>query len=336
MAVSGTLEGNCQKRFAATGRYNYPEKEGPSLSPGQSKEGLCCMERKTHFMVTSERGATRSFSVSTDILAAAVFACCLLLAGSLGGWLLFSENVFLRHRVAGLERDLSASTALNRNIQARADSQEQEQQALLNNALVELKQRSQIIESILKTVGVELEVKESSEGAGGPFSALPGETYESLTLRVDHYLATIQSVPLGPPVPGTITSWFGRRVDPLNSSPAFHSGIDIRNRTGTRVVAPADGVVTEQGYTAGFGNYIEIDHGNSFLTRYLHLQSKKVQRGDRVARGQVIGLLGNTGRSTGPHLHYELQYRDRPVDPAKFVQIGSHIAALRQRRELAL
>ncbi len=294
------------------------------------------MDRKLHFVVTSERGGTRSFVLSRNLCKFAVLLSLFLLVGGVVGWFLSGENIFLRQRSVALSEQLAHAIALNRGIEASAARQEEEQRERLQVALAELRQRSQIIKSILSSVGIRLEVHESAEGVGGPYTRVEEDSYEGLTLMVDHYLAAIQSVPLGPPAPGVISSRFGRRLDPINDEPAFHSGVDIRNRRGTRVVAPADGVVVSSGFSSGFGNYIEIDHGNTFLTRYLHLQKRQVKSGERVVRGQVVGLLGNTGRSTGAHLHYEVSYRGRPLDPLKFIQISDRVAAdLRRQQEAA-
>jgi murein DD-endopeptidase MepM/ murein hydrolase activator NlpD len=284
------------------------------------------MDKQIHFIVTSERGEIRSFAISKNTIKIVLGACCFLVLGSGFGWFSSTENIVLRQRVAAMEKDLAATVASNAMLQARAASQEQEQQLLLNSALTDLKKKTQVIESILASVGVNLEVHESKKGAGGPFTRLPQESYQGLTLKVDKYLDTIQSVPLGAPVRGVITSRFGGRLDPINGEPAFHSGVDIRNNSGTKIVAPADGVVVANGYDNGHGNFLTLDHGNRFQTSYLHLQKDFVNPGDTVARGQVIGLVGNSGRSTGSHLHYEVKYRDKLIDPVKFIQVNSRAA----------
>jgi len=284
------------------------------------------MDKQIHFIVTSERGEIRSFAVSKNTLKIVFGVCCFLICGSGFGWFSSAENIVLRQRVAVMEKDLSATVASNAMLQARTANQEQEQQILLNAALTDLKKKSQVIESILASVGVNLEVHESKKGAGGPFTRLPQESYQGLTLKVDKYLDTIQSVPLGAPVRGVITSQFGGRLDPINGEPAFHSGVDIRNNPGTKIVAPADGVVVANGYDSGHGNFLTIDHGNRFQTSYLHLQKDFVKPGDTVDRGQVIGLVGNSGRSTGSHLHYEVKYRDKLIDPVKFIQVNPRAA----------
>lgn len=284
------------------------------------------MDNKLHFIITSERGKTRSFSASKTKVKTFCIVSLVMFVVSVVGINSSYENVSLRVKVAGLQGDLERNRTLTENIQARAAKQEEEHKIYLQHALKELDQRSQVIESILDTVGVDIQIKEESDNnVGGPYTSLPSDSFENLTFKVDHYLDAIQSVPLGPPVQGTVTSKFGRRVDPINRRTAFHSGIDIRNKRGTEIVAPADGKVVARGYTRGYGNFLEIDHGNTFITRYLHMKKSLVKRGEEVKRGQVIGLVGNTGRSTGPHLHYEIKYKDKSIDPIKFIQIARYL-----------
>ncbi|MFA6283879.1 MAG: M23 family metallopeptidase [Desulfurivibrionaceae bacterium] len=287
------------------------------------------MDKQIHFIVTTgERGQIRSFAVSRNTLKIVLGVCCFLVIGSGFGWFSSVENIALRQRLTAIEKDLAVAVATNTSLQARTAKHEQEQQTQLSAALADLKHKSQVIESVLASVGVNLEVRESKKGAGGPFTRVPQDSYQGLTLRVDHYLGTIQSVPLGAPVRGIITSRFGGRLDPLNGQPAFHSGVDIRNNAGAKIIAPADGVVAANGYDNGHGNFITINHGNKFQTSYLHLQKDFVKPGDPVARGQVIGLVGNSGRSTGPHLHYEIKYRSKLIDPVKFIQVNQRAAAV--------
>jgi murein DD-endopeptidase MepM/ murein hydrolase activator NlpD len=129
------------------------------------------------------------------------------------------------------------------------------------------------------------------------------------------------------PVEGPITGNFGERIDPFNGEGAFHRGVDISSPMGTRVLAPADGVVTFASLSAGYGRMIEIDHGHNVITRYGHLMSWAVAEGEHVQRGQVIGYVGMSGRSTGPHLHYEVWVHDTPVNPHKFLRM-THIQVI--------
>lgn len=119
---------------------------------------------------------------------------------------------------------------------------------------------------------------------------------------------------------GKINNEFGFRRNPFGGrSYEFHAGMDIDGERGDSVVAPANGTVTEAGWKGGYGQFIEIDHGNGLKTRYGHLSRIEIAAGDVLARGQVIGNVGSTGRSTGPHLHYELRLNDRPINPRRFL-----------------
>lgn len=121
------------------------------------------------------------------------------------------------------------------------------------------------------------------------------------------------------PVVGWISSNFGYRVSPFTGRREFHRGLDIATRKGTPIIAPADGVVTVAGKKWLIGNMVSLDHGYGMLTRYGHLFKILKKKGDRVKRGEVIGMVGNTGRSTGPHLHYEVRLNGVPVNPVKYI-----------------
>jgi murein DD-endopeptidase MepM/ murein hydrolase activator NlpD len=125
------------------------------------------------------------------------------------------------------------------------------------------------------------------------------------------------------PVEGRITGSFGERTDPFNGEGAFHRGVDISTGFGTRIVAPADGIVTFASEESGYGRLIQIDHGHNITTRYGHLSSFAVSNGQRVTRGEVIGYVGMSGRSTGPHLHYEVWVRNSPVNPYKYLRMSA-------------
>jgi murein DD-endopeptidase MepM/ murein hydrolase activator NlpD len=121
------------------------------------------------------------------------------------------------------------------------------------------------------------------------------------------------------PARGWVTSDFGLRVDPYTAGRVMHRGMDIANRPGTPVVAPADGMVVFAGTEGGYGKVIVVDHGYGVKTRYGHLADIAVRLGERVQRGQRIAGVGNTGRSTGPHLHYEVRVNGIPENPRKFL-----------------
>ena len=127
-------------------------------------------------------------------------------------------------------------------------------------------------------------------------------------------------LPLGKPVNSRITSNYGTRKDPFTGKPKKHRGIDFAGKIGTELMAVAPGRIVSAGERVGYGTTVEIDHGLGFTTLYAHLSQILVSRGDWVRPGTVIGLAGSSGRSTGPHLHYEIRYKGAPFDPTKFVK----------------
>ena len=135
-----------------------------------------------------------------------------------------------------------------------------------------------------------------------------------------------QSVPFATPTSNVSrSSGFGARFDPITGRPAFHSGLDLTGSYSTPIYATAPGVISFTGVRSGYGNTIEIDHGGGFKTRYAHLQGIAVNTGQRVAVGQRIGAMGSTGRSTGPHLHYEVWVDGRPQNPDRFLKAGEYV-----------
>jgi murein DD-endopeptidase MepM/ murein hydrolase activator NlpD len=157
-------------------------------------------------------------------------------------------------------------------------------------------------------------------------SALSGATMVGLTMGLNRNVTTADwvranSAPNLWPVEGQVTGSFGERIDPFNGEGAFHSGVDIGSSYGTPIVAPADGVVTFTDLLGGYGKAVMIDHGHGISTRYGHLSGFAVAAGQSVHRGDVIGYVGASGRSTGPHLHYEVRINDTPVNPYKYLRI---------------
>jgi len=291
------------------------------------------MNSRIHLIITGERGRTRAFAFSRRKLRATLFlflaAVAVLSILSGAGLVYRKQNERLAGRVVKLETNLLASITDSRDFRetveerARAaEALEREKEASFSEALQDLREKNRAVESILKVVGLEVETGRDDGHSGGPFVELPDESMEDLAFRVENNLSLLRYVPLGSPVPGPVVSRYGRRLDPLNRKPAFHDGVDIRSDLGTEIVAPADGTVFDRGYTRGNGNYLVIDHGQRFRTTFLHLKKALVKRGARVKRGERIALLGNTGRSTGAHLHYGV-YRDgRTVDPLRYIRVS--------------
>lgn len=138
---------------------------------------------------------------------------------------------------------------------------------------------------------------------------------------VSYYREVMKSVPIGKPVWSYwLSSSFGHRSDPFNKKSATHKGVDLASNKGNKVKTMAKGKVTRSSWNGGYGNMVEIDHGNGFKTKYAHLNKAYVKKGAYVNPGDTIGEVGSTGRSTGPHLHYEILYNGTPVDPMAFIK----------------
>ncbi len=150
---------------------------------------------------------------------------------------------------------------------------------------------------------------------------------EQLTVLQDVLISKLlrhESKPAGRPIDkGWISSYYGKRTDPFTGKPEMHKGLDFASRAGTPIKAVASGVVTWAGKRYGYGNLVEISHGNGYTTRYGHNDKILVEVGDAVKKGDPISLMGSTGRSTGPHVHFEVLLHNRQVDPLRFVQASN-------------
>lgn len=219
--------------------------------------------------------------------------------------------------------------------------------ALLLKTEAQLEQRIYSLQTVMRTAGIdpdnfEREV-ESQSGVGGPLIPIQSVHIDGIAdqafaaaytnalgqmQQLVELFSGIRHVPLTTPVHGAsyeITSGFGARVDPFTRHLAFHSGIDFAGPWGSTVEATAPGVVDFAGPRGGYGNMVEIDHGFGIKTRYGHLSSILVQVGAKVNKGSPIGRLGSTGRSTGPHVHYEVWFADVVRDPSRFIEAGRHV-----------
>jgi murein DD-endopeptidase MepM/ murein hydrolase activator NlpD len=189
--------------------------------------------------------------------------------------------------------------------------------------------------AVLTEVGIDTG-KHVEPATGGPFvsyrlsanaSAFEKQVYRINLARaqVERLNSAVAAMPLRRPVQGEIdmTSSFGVRIDPFLSRPAMHTGIDFRGDTGEAIHVTAGGTVVSAGWSGGYGRMVEVDHGNGLATRYGHLSEIDVQVGQTVKAGQTVGRMGSTGRSTGPHLHYETRIDGEAVNPQKFLHAGA-------------
>jgi murein DD-endopeptidase MepM/ murein hydrolase activator NlpD len=150
------------------------------------------------------------------------------------------------------------------------------------------------------------------------------DTMTSLN-ELANVVTALNAVPLIQPVAGELSSSFGARNDPFTEELAFHSGVDLRGEKGSDVHATAAGIVVFAGPRGAYGNTVEVDHGYGIRTRYAHLSKIAVAAGAKLDKGSVVGKLGSTGRSTGPHVHYEVWYDDAVRDPEKFIKAGRNV-----------
>ncbi|MBG6202541.1 murein DD-endopeptidase MepM/ murein hydrolase activator NlpD [Labrenzia sp. EL_13] len=171
---------------------------------------------------------------------------------------------------------------------------------------------------------------------GGPFAPISEKTFPTRLQRAESALKTLRRVkftalrlPVKRPVRnGSISSSYGPRVDPFLRRLAMHTGIDFKAPYGARVYTTAPGTVLSAKWNGGYGKMVEVRHANGFVTRYAHLSRLHVAEGDHVLAGDLIGNVGSTGRSTGPHLHYEIRKDDKPHNPAAFLTAGEKLAEL--------
>lgn len=182
----------------------------------------------------------------------------------------------------------------------------------------------------------------SGKAVGGPFVPLKadpnGSPFERELSRMAHDYAAasrlteiVSTLPLRRPLAGRleITSGYGPRIDPFLGRMALHAGMDIREEPGAPVRATAGGKVVSAGWSGGYGNMVEIEHENDLSTRYGHLSMITVAEGQYVSPGTVLGRVGSTGRSTGPHLHYEVRIDGEAVDPGRFLRASDRVAGVR-------
>jgi murein DD-endopeptidase MepM/ murein hydrolase activator NlpD len=190
------------------------------------------------------------------------------------------------------------------------------------------------ISSVLSQAGLPVDADLGKPAMGGPLVAIDksrmfetkAKELDGALNRLDNVRKNAASLPLANPAPGrAISSTFGVRKDPFLGTPALHSGMDFSAPTGFPAKATAAGTVSKAGWNGGYGRLVEIDHGNGFSTRFAHLSRIDVTEGKKVERGDVVGVVGSSGRSTGPHMHYEVRRNGAAVDPLRFIKVGKRL-----------
>jgi murein DD-endopeptidase MepM/ murein hydrolase activator NlpD len=246
----------------------------------------------------------------------------------------------VRRLVAGKPAEAGVKSTLAR-LQASLDRVEARQVATLNVLEVQLDSRAKRMRSVLVDLGLDgKNIPPGPSATGGPYVPLhlrrDAGSFERQLYRmnlarsaVERLSRTLNAVPVRKPIPGPtdLSSGFGVRADPFLGKPAMHTGLDFRGSTGDPVHATASGTVEIAGWNGGYGKLVEINHGNGFSTRFGHLSQIAVKAGQRVTYGQIIGYVGSTGRSTGPHMHYETRVDGEAVDPQKFLRAGIRLGS---------
>jgi murein DD-endopeptidase MepM/ murein hydrolase activator NlpD len=230
----------------------------------------------------------------------------------------------------------SSISAFLGRLEASLDRVEHRQALALSQMQDRYENKARQIRGALAQLGLKPDA--GAPGSGGPFVpvkvASNDQAFGRALLRINIARAdasalnnTLLKVPLRKPMTGDIdqSSPFGIRTDPFVHEAAMHTGIDFRGDAGDPIHATASGTVTIAGWSGGYGKMVEIEHGNGVATRYGHLSEIDVDVGDTVRGGQTVGKLGSTGRSTGPHLHYEVRVKGEAVDPQKFLDAGERI-----------
>lgn len=302
------------------------------------------MMNKIHIIIAADDGGSRSLALSKKrlsiLIVMTVFLACVVVSATIFSAYTLVMQPQRSQDLAALKAHVQVIEAENSRLLVEVDQQQREKQQLMSEALSHLNERTAQLESILTQVGVAVPSQQcdvddkalvatdtGSANSGGPFISAGEDDYDGLLGQdeadevLDHsdkLLDLIAHVPLGRPTAGYCSSGFGRRIDPINGQRAFHSGMDIANNVGTKVYATADGIVVSCGTVNGYGKMVKVSNGQRFSTVFGHLQKILVAHGTRVVRGDVIGTMGNTGRSTGPHLHYEIRDRGHAVNPYPF------------------
>jgi len=202
-------------------------------------------------------------------------------------------------------------------------------------------QRFQMTSAEVRSLGLDPRRLQAKGGVGGPYEAVDparaaDPSFKALFnswKQLDQLEHGTIAIPSAEPVKGVaFTSGFGVRSDPFRGTRAMHAGIDLAGPVGTPIYATADGVVERSEYhNGGYGNLIELNHGRGIQTRYGHLSRSMVSAGQRVKRGDMIGLMGSTGRSTGSHLHYEVRIDGKAVNPVPFMQSSDYLQSVQRR-----
>ncbi len=211
---------------------------------------------------------------------------------------------------------------------------EAEQLRRIDMLAADASQTAEAISAALEDAGLPVGTDSGMDGMGGPLVEVDSPAMFETKLRdldealdlLDRMKSEARRLPIANPAPGrSVSSLFGVRKDPLLGTPAMHSGMDFRAPPGSPARATAAGKVVKAGWYGGYGRMVEVEHAGGFTTRYGHLSKIEVKEGQRLQIGDVVGKVGSSGRSTGPHLHYEVRRKGEALDPVRFIRAGKKV-----------
>ena len=249
-----------------------------------------------------------------------------LVLGALGIFVLGTLlSFFLSYKLHGDKQDIRAEK------QAEIDELLTAVEAMSHDIIVDKKLEYKFIKRVLrlerKLASMERTLSEKKRrkalpagGRGFQTDDIGHDYFDAVEKDIDRLAKTMDFIPLGNPTRGGVSSHYGYRKSPFSEAREFHGGVDFRGKTGDEVAATADGVVQKAKYTKGYGKHVVIKHKKGYKTLYAHLSKISVAKGQKVVAGEKIGELGSTGRSTGPHLHYEIIRYGRRINPKKYIR----------------
>ena len=220
----------------------------------------------------------------------------------------------------GGNADEDLITIINHHSDGTIEYETQTKEEALEEKLIEVEKKLIDMQEVLKKKGIN-----KSLSIGGPYipaDRMSHDYMDAVKKDIENLSKTFESYPIGSPLRGRISSGFGYRKDPFHRKIAFHSGIDIGSIYGTKVISTAKGTVVRAGWCKGYGKCVVIRHSDGYRTLYGHLSRVSVKSGEKVESGQTIGKVGSSGRSTGPHLHYEVIKNRKKLDPKKYLNMG--------------
>ncbi len=241
-------------------------------------------------------------------------------------WKTRTENL---NKTPAEQADLTFLT-ITKSLRSIEDDQLKRLESLAEDAY----QTADTISEALASAGLEIDVDYGKADVGGPLVVLDkSQVFDARVRELDAALRMLDTVkgqarglPISNPAPGRpVSSSFGVRRDPIIGTAALHSGMDFRAGIGTAIRATASGTVVSAGWAGGYGRMVEVDHGKGFTTRYAHMSEILVTPGDTIERGTIVGKTGSSGRSTGPHLHYEVRKNGTALDPLRFIKAGKQV-----------